>query len=111
MTDIEAFYWQNSINSTLDILPTFDMIDLPKRTPNMNYNKVTLESLNDIDFPILNYTGEELAYFSAKMLLNNDFAQKTFDPDTISSLIEKIALKYNIVSYHNFSHPFSLSIV
>jgi len=57
------------------------------------------------------YTIEELVRFSVMLLEDNGFAANRFSQKTISSLCEAIAMGYNRVSYHNFSHAFALSQV
>jgi hypothetical protein len=54
------------------------------------------------------YTIEELVGFSVRLLESSEYAKDNFSQKTLSRLCEVIAMGYNQVSYHNFSHAFAL---
>lgn len=72
---------------------------------------VSADQFIDSSFPVLMYTVEELVGFSALMLRDNEYAENKFSQKTLCNLSKAIALGYNKVSYHNFSHAFALTQV
>jgi len=42
---------------------------------------------------------------------NTYFKEKINDDKFLKKLVTEISINYNIVSYHNFSHAFSLTLV
>lgn len=73
---------------------------------------ITLDDLKDFRFPVLAYKTRDLAIFAEMILKENEyFINEVKDSKTLGKLVTEISLHYNIVSYHNFSHAFSLSLV
>ena len=62
---------------------------------------------------MLKYKTIELVDFGVMIIKENVYFKKQFEGDGnfLKKLIHSISLNYNIVSYHNFSHAFSLSLV
>ena len=56
------------------------------------------------------YTLQDLCCFGTKLLRTSLFSF-TFSEDTLQRLLETLALRYNDIAYHNWSHAFSLSLV
>lgn len=63
---------------------------------------------SDINFPILHSPLKKLINLSSSMIQEVKLAPNVLTSNQITTLITKVALSYNIVSYHNFSHAFSL---
>jgi hypothetical protein len=56
------------------------------------------------------YTLKELCSFGVMILQTSPFACN-FTEETLRRLLETLALRYNDIAYHNWSHAFSLSLV
>jgi hypothetical protein len=56
------------------------------------------------------YTLKELCSFGVMILQTSPFACN-FTEETLQRLLETLALRYNDIAYHNWSHAFSLSLV
>ena len=73
---------------------------------------ITLGDLQDFRFPVLAFKTRELASFATMILKENNYFRQQFnDEKFLQKLVTEISINYNIVSYHNFSHGFSLSLV
>jgi hypothetical protein len=70
-----------------------------------------LEEMKNIEFCPLGYSINELIIFSEKIMFSNIYCQKNFNPNTINKLLSHISKEYGIVSYHNFTHAFSVQLV
>lgn len=44
-------------------------------------------------------------------MFSNIYCQKNFNPNTINKLLSQISKEYGIVSYHNFTHAFSVQLM
>lgn len=107
LTNIQLFKLSTKQQSQ-DYPSAFALIrDLPF-TP---AKKVTLHHLEQINFPVLMYTVKELVEFSTSILLTSEYAAINFSESTLQKLMETVALRYNDIAYHNFSHAFSLTLV
>ena len=85
-----------------------DIITIPKQSK----LPPTLEDLNNINFPILSYSNNSLIYLAGLILKNTALvSEQAIRSAKIDTFIEKVSLKYNITSYHNFSHGFSVFLV
>ena len=73
--------------------------------------RVNLPYMLESSFPVLMYSVGELVNFGSLMLQSLNHSPTKLSPKNITSLVEAIALGYHSVSYHNFSHAFSLSLV
>jgi len=72
---------------------------------------ISLQDLDQIEFPTLSYTISELISFS-KMIVEATPERKLIGRSfNLNKLINLIADNYNITAYHNFTHAFSLLLV
>jgi hypothetical protein len=55
----------------------------------------------------MGYNGKQLCEAACKIILSNGF-DTLCSPVLVKELVQEIFVRYNIVSYHNFSHGFSL---
>lgn len=67
-----------------------------------------LMKLNIEDIPALNCTRKQLCGVSVRIVLELKGFVGKIGETAIKGLIEEICLNYNNVSYHNFTHGFSL---
>lgn len=71
-----------------------------------------MEELTNINFPILSYSNNSLMYLAGIVFKSTAFViDQGIKSTQIDSFVEKIALNYNVTSYHNFSHGFSVFLV
>ncbi len=82
---------------------SFALINVPKKNPN-----VTLKELTQPNFSVLSYSIQDLINFSTEILYSNSYAKLIFSKKQTEELVTAIATSYNKLSYHNFSHAFSL---
>ena len=82
---------------------SFALINVPKKNPN-----VTLKELTELNFSVLSYSIQDLINFSTEILYSNSYAKSIFTRQQTEELVTAIATCYNKISYHNFSHAFSL---
>ena len=74
--------------------------------------KVEFEQRGNVNFPILQFENRTLARLAAETLKAVSFTREEGLPeDKIDALMMRICRSYNVVSYHNFSHAFSLFLV
>lgn len=59
----------------------------------------------------LNCTRIQLINLSVDIIMENSFAKKNLNYENLTLLVAEIADNYHSVSYHNFTHGFSLSQV
>lgn len=67
----------------------------------------TRNSYDDINFKILAHTNEQLIAIGGEIIAKFGLAEIS-GKYALIKLIREIASGYNTVSYHNFSHAFSL---
>lgn len=60
------------------------------------------------DFPVLSYSLHNLAEFAIMILKESQYCNNQEKQLMTKILVHLIASNYNIISYHNFSHAFSL---
>ena len=108
MTDYEAYMWKNA-KTNFCTVPT----SIPKlNIPSISMSKVNIgEAVNNLNFPILSAKVKDLCMVASAFLNKNSFSVENFDSQTIELLVENICERYNIVSYHNFSHAFSVFLL
>ena len=86
----------------------FDIIQLPRA----DGNPASLLDLNNINFSIISESNNTICYLAALALKNSSFvAEQGIKAGRIDSFIEMICMNYNVTSYHNFSHAFSVFLV
>lgn len=107
MTNIDLF--RSSTQDQQALYPS--AFSLIKNVPHTASKHVTLASLTQGNFPVLMYKIKDLVWFSTMMLQTSSFASNKYTPKHLKKLVQSIALKYNSVPYHNFSHAFSLALV
>ena len=80
--------------------------------PKQSKSPPCLEDLRNVNFPILSYSNNSLIYIAGVGLKSTAFAaEQMMEPGRIDSFIERVCLNYNVTSYHNFSHGFSVFLV
>ena len=84
---------------------------LIKNLPHSAAKNVTLHHLSQTNFPVLMYKIKDLVSFGVTLLRTSEFGSNYFSQSSLTLLLKKIALRYNGVAYHNFSHAFSLALV
>lgn len=92
----------------LQPLEIFDIIDIPR----CDSGPASLIDLNNINFSILSENNLSLCYLAGLALKNSSFViEQGIKSSRIDSFIEMVCLNYNVTSYHNFSHGFSVFLV
>jgi len=76
---------------------------------NNNFSLVAIENLNDLNFPGLVYSNQDLCQF-AEMIFKeqNLLADLNISPEKLNKVIFTICAGYNVIPYHNFSHGFNV---
>jgi len=95
-------------------VPLLDLVRLERSSeqPSKSLLKADLEQLSNVNFPILRFENRTLARLVAETLKKIPFAREEgLGEDRIDALMLRICRGYNVVSYHNFSHAFSLFLV
>ena len=54
---------------------------------------------------------KDLCGIASKLLRDNPFSSENFPIELVESLVQNICERYNIISYHNFSHAFSVFLL
>jgi len=94
------------INEKLFTIPIIKEITLNKRKEGITY---TYKDLTDLNFPMMEFTNIELISF-INVIFNELGYLKEFNVDekAFKNLVYEIALNYNVVPYHTFTHAFSI---
>lgn len=75
----------------------------------MLFYYLAIQDLGKISFEMLCYTEEELAMFSFDIFkFLNIHPEFNIKEQTLKDLMREITFNYNIVSYHNYTHAFSV---
>ena len=73
---------------------------------------VTSGDLMDVNFPTLAYENQELVALAGILMKGTAFAQgQIVETEKIDQVMMKVSKHYNVASYHNFSHGFSVFLV
>lgn len=107
MTNLDLFK-SNSRAKAQNYPSAFALIKNLTHSPAKN---VTLDHLSQTNFPVLMYKIKDLVSFGVTLLRTSEFGETCLSEASLTMLLKKIALRYNGVAYHNFSHAFSLSLV
>jgi len=73
--------------------------------------KVRIEELQDLSFPVLKYRIKDLVEFSTQILRTSQFCNLNYTEKVTKRLVKLLAMNYNSVAYHNFSHAFYFTLV
>ena len=103
--DVQQFK-KRYLNEKLQTISIINEITLNRRKEGYAY---TFKDLTDVNFPMMEFTNFELLGF-INVIINELGYLKEFniDESTFKNLIYEIALNYNIVPYHTFTHAFSI---
>ena len=69
------------------------------------------EAILNLNFPILSTKVSDLCALASKIINYNFYCAENFNPELIEHLVLNIAENYNVLSYHNFSHAFSVFLM
>ena len=87
----------------------FCFIKLLKKRNAIDFFFIDFDTMIDYNFPILECTNKELAYFAFRIIDNVKLKEDLKPYHTVlKNLIDTISKNYNVVPYHNFSHAFSV---
>jgi hypothetical protein len=104
MTNLQLFLWKSQ--KMQDNYPSaFQLIRI---APKIDPPELTLQQLMSPAFPVLSYKVRELVDISCLRLQGNSFASRV---EPLHDLFTVIAQHYSSVSYHHFSHAFTLMLV
>jgi hypothetical protein len=106
ITDLKAFKDKYQVDDRNPPISAFRLITLP--APKLF---VSLNDLDQVDFPVLSYTISEITNFSAMILDSSPVRKAIGKSFNLSKLMQLIAENYNVTAYHNFTHAFSLLLV
>jgi cAMP-specific phosphodiesterase 4 len=68
-----------------------------------------VNSLDDYNFPMLEYTNKQLINHALTILEKEKYLSSLkIDKSLVINLLNDIASNYNIVPYHHFTHAFSV---
>lgn len=76
-----------------------------------NDGKIKMEELKELSFPVLKYRIKDLVQFSTQILRTSQFCNLNYTEKVTKRLVKLIAMNYNSVAYHNFSHAFYFTLV
>lgn len=101
-SNYRSFLWKWHKNPKYPLPYSFKIIQISNRSeipPGNDYEK--------LNFPILSYSGKQLNSLAVQIITSHQF-DTICNSELVTELVSEICAKYNIVSYHNFSHGFSL---
>ena len=98
-SDFRNFLWKTKKNAQNLYPSVFQLIKIPCKILE------PVQNFENFNFPVLSYSKDQLGKVSGIIIrkINPNIEEKI-----LNAVIRRILTQYNIVSYHNFSHGFSL---
>jgi len=117
MSDYEAFLFKYELyKAKKDVFlfveqkPIMERITLAKRAFSTE-QKSLIGEMREFSFCPLGRSIGSIIQCSMEILYENSYCEKLFKRDTMERLLNQVAKEYQIVSYHNFTHAFSVQLV